>query len=269
MSRAGGYVVLGWAWRGGLAGRFISAILILLALGGQAVAGWYHVENYQGSIGSHPIHLSLQTYDFGSGIMVEGSYFYDDRQSPIPLYGKLSGTGMVLCEISDEKQFQRILVIGSKTPIDTAGCALNLDVTTGGATGSWSQGTETYPVILTRVAGLDDTGEGKIDGSVEIPFWAQTANDRFAGIYTNTSAGICMTKMQVIRKHGAKVVQEITFRDDDVCSAGMLMTPIYMNVEKWIEHGKDVISVNFRGGGAGTTSDYIFDPAARKYRQRQ
>lgn len=252
-----------------MARRFLSAILLLLLLSGKAAAGWYHVENYQGSIGPHPIHLSLQTYDFGSGITVEGSYFYDSRQSPIALYGKISGGRIALCEISDEKEFQRIFVIGSKTPVDTTGCALTLDVTDSGAAGNWSKGTETYPVSLKRIAGLDDTGEGKIDGAVEIPFWAQTATDRFAGVYKNTSAGICMTKMQVIKKLGGKVAQEVIFRDDDVCSAGMLMTPIYMNVEKWIEHGKDVISVNFRGGGAGTTIDYVFDPTTKKYRQKK
>ena len=59
-----------------------------------------------------------------------------------------------------------------------------------------------------------------------------------------------MAKMQVIKKSNGKVIQAITFKDDD-CNAGMLMTPIYMNVQKWVEGGRDIISVNFRGGGAG------------------
>ncbi|TPK83600.1 hypothetical protein FJ936_17485 [Mesorhizobium sp. B2-4-13] len=59
-------------------------------------------------------------------------------------------------------------------------------------TGSWSKGTDRYPVTLKKIASLDDTGEAKIDGTVEISFWAQTATDRFSGIYTNTSAGLCM-----------------------------------------------------------------------------
>ncbi|TPN60374.1 hypothetical protein FJ981_02250 [Mesorhizobium sp. B1-1-4] len=71
----------------------MAAFFCLLLLSQKAVAGWYHVENYEGSIGPDPVHLSLQTYDsFGSGITVEGSYFYDAGQSPIALYGTVSGT---------------------------------------------------------------------------------------------------------------------------------------------------------------------------------
>ncbi len=48
-------------------------------------------------------------------------------------------------------------------------------------------------------------------------------------------------------------------------NAGMLVTPIYMNVQKWVEGGKDVISVNFRGGGAGSMEDYGLSPKTGKY----
>ncbi|MGX7872356.1 hypothetical protein ACVDG5_005370 [Mesorhizobium sp. ORM6] len=47
------------------------------------------------------------------------------------------------------------------------------------------------------------------------------------------------------------------------------MTSIYDNVQKWVEHGKAIISVNFRGGGAGYTTDYVFNRAAGKYQQRK
>lgn len=249
--------------------RFIFAIFCVLLLSGNASAGWYHVENYEGTIGSQPVHVSLQTYDsFGSGITVEGSYFYDAKQSPIAVYGKLNGTALVLCEISGKKEFDRILVMGSKTPVDTTGCPFSLDMAEGDATGTWSKGTDTYPVTLKKVASLDDTGDTKIDGAVEIPFWAETAADRFAGIYTNTDSGTCMAKMQVIKKSSRKVVQEIAF-DDDGCNAGMLMTSIYENVQKWVEGGKDIISVNFRGGGAGYTMEYVFNRPTRKYQQKK
>lgn len=242
-------------------------VFCLLMLSGKAVAGWYHVENYEGSIGENPVHLSLQRYDsFGSGITVEGSYFYDAKQSPIAIYGKAEGARIMLCEIADDKEFERVLVMGSKTPVDTTGCPLSLDIGKDGATGSWSKGVDTYPVSLRKVASLDDTGEGKIEGTVEIPFWAQTARERFAGVYTNTSLGLCMAKLQVIKKRGGNVVQEIAFKDDDACSAGMLMTPIYMNVQKWVEGGKDVVSVNFRGGGAGYSRDYVFSHRFKDYR---
>ncbi|MGX7872355.1 hypothetical protein ACVDG5_005365 [Mesorhizobium sp. ORM6] len=142
----------------------------MLLMSGKAAAGWYHVENYEGTIGSQSVHVSLQTYDsFGSGITVEGSYFYDAKQSPIAVYGKLNGTKLALCEISGKKEFERILVMGSKTPVDTAGCQFSLDIAESGATGTWSKGADTYPVTLRKVASLDDTGDTKIDGPVEIP----------------------------------------------------------------------------------------------------
>ena len=244
----------------------IAAVGCLLLLSQKAFAGWYQVENYEGSIGSNPVHLSLQRYDsFGSGITVEGSYFYDAKQSPIAIYGKADGSKLALCEIADDKEFQRVMVMGSKTPVDTTGCPFSLDVTDKGATGTWSK--DKLAVMLKKVASLDDTGEGKIDGTVEIPFWAQTATDRFAGVYAKTDAGICMTKMQVIKKRRGKVAQEIMFGDD--CTAGTLMTPIYMNVEKWVEAGKDVISVHFNSGGAGSEVDYVLNRTTGKYRKKK
>ncbi len=248
---------------------FMAAVFCLLLLNEKAVAsGWYQVENYEGSIGPDAVHLSLQKYDFGSGITVEGSYFHDVGQSPVAIYGKTDGLRLALCEVTDEKDLDRIFVTGSKTPIDTTGCPFSLKLGENGATGSWSKGAEKYPIALKKVASLDDTGDGKIDGPVEIPFWAQTATDRFAGIYTKSNAGfdvgICMTKLRVIDKKKNKVVQEIGFKDPD-CNAGMLMTPIYMNVQKWVEGGKDVISVNFRGGGAGSMEDYGLSPKTGKY----
>lgn len=247
--------------------QFISAVFFVLLLSQKAAAGWYQVENYEGFIGPNPVHLSLQRNDsFGSGITVEGSYFYDAKQSPIAVYGKINGTSVSLCEIADDKEFDRVLVMGSKTPVDTTGCPFSFDIDESGATGAWSKGADKHPVTLKKVASLDDTGDGKIDGTVEIPFWAQTATDRFAGIYANTGAGICMEKLLVISKRSKKVVQEIAFDDED-CDAGMLMTPIYMNVQKQTEKTFEIISVNFRGGGAGYTMDYVFSRKTKKYQK--
>lgn len=245
--------------------RFVAAVFCLLLFSGKAIAGLYQVENYEGSIGPNPVHLSLQRYaHFGSGITVEGSYFYDAKQSPIAIYGKADGSRVSLCEIADDKEFQRVLVMGSKTPVDTTGCPLSLDLSESGATGSWSKGADKFPVTLKKVASLDETGEGKIVGTVEIPFWAETVTNRFAGIYTTSDAGICMTKLQIINKKKKKVVQEIGFDDED-CNAGMSTTPIYMNVEKWVEGGKDIISVNFGGGKFAGADDYVLDPKTKKY----
>ncbi len=70
-----------------------------------------------------------------------------------------------------------------------------------------------------------------------------------------------MTKLQVISKKTKKAVQSIRFDDDD-CNAGMLMTPVYMNVQK---QGEEIISVNFRGGNGGHTIEYGFSLKTRKY----
>ena len=247
---------------------FVLAAVGLLLLCQNAAAGWYHVENYEGSLGPFPIHLSIQTYEsFGSGITVEGSYFYDARQSPIALYGKVSGTKLALCEIPDNNEFNRVIIVGTKTPIGTTGCSFSIDLNESGATGTWSQHAIEYPVMLKKVASLDDTGDGKIDGIVAIPFWAQTATNMFSGIYTNTGSSICMEKMQIINKSSKKVDQEIVFDKND-CNAGMLMTPIYLNVQKLSQRGSDVMSVNFRNGGAGYATDYIFDRKAKQFRQK-
>ena len=248
--------------------RFGLTVVCLLLLVQKAAAGWYHVENYEGSLGPFPIHLSIQTYKgFGSGITVEGSYFYDAKQSPIALYGKANGTKLVLCEIADNNEFNRVIIVGTKTPIGTTGCSFFIDLNESGATGTWSQHTTKYPVTLKKVATLDDTGDGKIDGAFAIPFWAQTATSMFSGIYTKTGSGMCMAKMQIINKTSKKVDQEITFDKGD-CNAGMLMTPIYLNVQKFSKKGSDVISVNFRNGGAGYATDYIFDKKAKQFRQK-
>lgn len=175
---------------------FCGAICLALS-GGPAFAGWYHVENFTGSIGPYPIHLSLQTYDhFGSGITVVGSYYYDTKGSPIPLYGRYNDGKPELCEIADDKALEKILIVGSKTVIDTTGCPFALDVDQSGATGTWRKGSRQYPVTLKRVGTLDDTGDAKLEGTVEIAFWAQTACDVVFGIYANRGSGICMANQQ-------------------------------------------------------------------------
>ncbi|TIU78219.1 MAG: hypothetical protein E5W13_12015 [Mesorhizobium sp.] len=245
----------------------ISAICFVLLLTGKAAAGWYQVDNYEGSIGPNPVHLSLQRYDsFGSGITVEGSYFDDAEQSPIAVYGKISGTSVSLCEIADDKEFDQVLVMGSKTPVDTTGCPFSLNVGERGATGTWSKGPDKFPVTLKKVASLDNNGKAKIDGTVEIPFWAQTATHRFAGVYEKAGFLACMTKLQVINKKRKKIVQVIRFGGDD-CNAGILMTAIYMNVQKQTERNLEVISVNFGGSSSGYTQDYVFSVRTKKYQQ--
>ncbi|MFK8251672.1 hypothetical protein [Ancylobacter terrae] len=247
----------------------IAAFVLALLPVSPAAAGWYRVETYTGTVGPYPVTLSLQRYDdFGSGITVEGSYVYDRRQSPIALYGTAEGARLRLCETAEAAEIQRILVQGLKTPVDTAACPFTLDVGPDGASGTWSAGGRNLPVALTRTGRLDDTGAGVVEGTVAIPFWAQTARHRFAGIYTKSDAGICMTRLQAIDKTSAKVTGEIAFDRDD-CNAGMVMTSIYLNATARAAHGigSYVVAVEFRDGRAGTTADYLFNDTNGTFRR--
>lgn len=235
------------------------AVFCLLTLAGEAHAGWYHVENFEGTIGEMPVHISIQKYDgFGSGITVEGSYFYDARRKPIPVYGKIVGDMLQLCETLNEQQFKKTLIVGSKRAVDTTSCPLSLRVSAAGASGTFREGDVTHPVELRKTASLDDTADGIVEGIVEIPFWAQTDAYMLSGLYEKTALGICMTRLRVIDKTSGKMHQEIRFSDDQ-CDAGMVMTPIYMNVEKIADDGRDTIAVNFRDGGMGYSQTYKLD----------
>jgi hypothetical protein len=86
----------------------------------------------------------------------------------------------------------------------------------------------------------------------------------FVGVYTKTDDCIFMEKMRVIDKATQAVDQEIGFDKDD-CDAGMVMTPIYMNVEKSGKKDAGPISVDFSGGRMGYTKDYFFNPATKRY----
>jgi hypothetical protein len=173
-----------------------------------------------------------------------------------------------LCEISGEQEFQKVLIVGSKTPVDTTRCPFSLTVNQTGATGAWNDGAASHPITLRKVATMDDTSDAAMTGTVEIPFWAQTANQMFSGIYEKTASGICMTTLRVINKASGVVDQEIRFPDDP-CDAGMVVTPIYMNVEKFTETGTVGIAINFRDGGMGYSQAYKFDPLANAFVQTE
>ena len=244
--------------------RLLITVACLLPFAGNAVAGWYQVDNYEGELGKSSIQFSMQTYDFGSGITVEGSYYDKAGNSPIALYGKISGTKVQLCEISNDEELDRVVVQGSTTPFDTSKCPISLTLSDDGATGTWKKGGSDHPVVLRKIASLDDTAEANIDGNVAIPFWAQTDTHMFRGIYTNTSNGLCMEKVEIVNKSTGHIDQEIAFAND-VCNAGMVMTPIYMNIQKWVDAGVDIMSVNFLDNRGGYSEDYAYDKASRNF----
>lgn len=240
------------------------ASLFVCLLGGEAFAGWYHVETYIGTIGAFPIHLSVQYNDsFGSGITVKGSYFYDSRMIPIPLYGIRAAGKLQLCEISGKEQFWKVMVVGSKMPVKTDDCPFTLDISDGALNGQWKSAAKTYDVKLNRVGMLDDTGDdGKIEGAVEIPFWGQTAEHAFVGTYGKVGSMICLIRVAVVDKKTRSEASTLKLDNDD-CTAGLMMTPIYMNIEDGSE--PDTIMVNYRRGRVGDSKDYKLDPKTGAY----
>lgn len=242
----------------------ILAVLVVLSFGQQAMAGWYQVDNYEGEIGGRPIRLSLQRYDFGSGITIEGSYYFGAERRPAALYGALKGDQVVLCEILSDAELQRIIVMGSKTPFDFSKCPLVLSLDGDRANGTWERNGVRHAVALKKTGSLTDTGEAIIEGEVVIPFWAQTRTHMLAGHYENSASGLCMSKLVFINKASGKIDQELRYGGDP-CDAGMIMTPIYMNVQVWMEAGPEIVSVNFRDGGAGYSEDYVYDTSAKRF----
>jgi hypothetical protein len=241
------------------------ASLFSCLLCSEAFAGWYRVETYTGAIGAAPVHLSVQYYDsFGSGISVEGSYFFDSKVIPIPLYGVRVAGQLRLCEISGKEQFQKVLVVGSKTPVETGECPFALEVGDGTLRGQRRSAGKTDDVILQRVGMLDDTGrDGKIKGTIEIPFWGQTPEHAFIGTYGEIDSRICLIRVAVVDKKTRREASTLKLDDDD-CAAGLLATPIYGNIADG--SGPDTITVDYQRGRTGESRDYKLDPKTGVYR---
>lgn len=240
--------------------------VIFLLLNGTAYAGWYQITNYQGTIGSYPVHLSLQYYEsFGSGLVFRGSYYYDRRQSPIPLYGKYNADGNAeLCEVHDKNEFQ-VMVYGRKEGFDTTGCNLLLTLTSSGAEGIWRNDKTTLEVKLQRTGLLDNTGaEPVISGDIEVPFWGQTSQHSFRGIYTAAEYGLTVSSINVIEKRTGKQVQQLLPHEAG-CDFGFLMTPVYMNLEDFTHAGQEQVMLNCYVRGSEEHVVYVFNKQQKKF----
>ena len=239
--------------------------LIVLLVSGNAYAGWYDVTNYVGKLGDDSVHLSLQHYDsFGSGITVEGSYYFDKHSVPVPLYGRSDSSGRLrLCEILDEKTFNEKLVVGTKLPVDMSNCSFT--ISSDGLSGTWARGKEEKQVELKKVGSFKDSAGGTIDGVMEIPFWLKTAKHFFIGVYAREADRICLEKIHAVNINTRQVDQSLDFENED-CSAGFLMTPIYMNLSKYIgSKGEELFAIQHRGGGYGYQQEFIYEKKIGKY----
>ena len=234
------------------------AVTGLLMFSQSAFAGWYQVTNYEGTIGERYVQVSLQTYDFGSGITVEGSLVSADDDGPIALYGTTEGADLSLCMIATPEELDAVLIQGSTTPVDTTDCPFALTKSADGFEGTLTVDGDSSPVSLQLLATLDDTGDGVVTGTVEIPFWKQTEAHSFLGTYAKTDMGICLTTLQVINRSTGAIDQELALSEDS-CNAGMVMTPIYLNVETFEGDDGPLVSVNYLDNQGGYAEDYAVD----------
>lgn len=247
--------------------RAIFSAVFLLLIGSKAIAGWYQVSNYVGNIGKYPIHISIQKYDsFGSGLTIKGSYYYDKIMTPIPLYGKYSGQDSVeICEIHNDDEFEKIIIKGSKSPINTKSCQFKLTLNESGAHGTWANGAASYEVSLHLIGAFSDTKTGFIKGTVEIPYWGQSQNHMFIGVYEDTGSGISINRIKVVNKIRKAVIQELNPQKHD-CLFGFFMTPIYMNVESYKLKNYEQIVLNCYEPRNGGLAYYLFDKASNSFR---
>jgi len=215
------------------------SLLLLTCLSLPSWAGWYEVRNYTGTLGSHSVHMSLQTYVWlqqGKPGKVDGSYYYDEHRIPIALHGEQQAENqLALCEEPGKK------------------CPITLTVTDQGASGTWNDGKRTLPINLQQVGRLDNTDESKqlLEGSVEIPMWSHTKDRMFLGVYGVQALAetyqVPFITMKTIKEVEIKTGRLVRTLDvDDM--AGLLMTPIYMNVEASVQ-GKGLNLLIQHGGG--------------------
>lgn len=188
----------------------------------------YVVNNYEGYIGKYPIHLSLQYYDFGKNVNVEGSYYYDNHRSPIPLYGVNESNSIVLCEAVSDDSFEKYIVQGEK--FEVSKCPFRLTRNPTGFVGEWHNERSTLKVDLKLTV---EARDGVISGNakaLDIPFWGQTKQHSFIGVYEASADGIVINKVNVVDKKSGKFIQVINPQMNG-CEFGSYMTSIFQNVE--------------------------------------
>lgn len=255
--------------------KFVTRLASLVGLMSCAIsahAGWYIVHNYEGRVGNLPVHVSLQSYSFGPGQNMEGSYYYDSHRAPIPLYGMATGNTIALCEIHNAAEFDKHINVGSKFSTDT--CPFQLTRNGDHLSGRWREGSRRYDVDLKEVGMLDDTSSSaNIRVELVIPFWGQTATHSFWGVYEKVGDSLIVNHIDVVNKRTGKVDQVIwtgkTGQAEDEesrdCYFGFYMTPIYMNIQSDTKAESIHLSC-FSNGPDDIRLFYSFDPKTRRYK---
>jgi hypothetical protein len=239
----------------------VALALVIMMMTGNALAGWYRVTNYVGQIGASPVHFSIQRNNFGHGITVEGSYYYDKYLSPIPVYGQENNDkSLTLCEVHTPEEYEKALIHGFEDESYLIGCPFHLVPTDDGAVGEWRDSIHSYSVSLKKVGTLDNTRGIDISDVMEIPFWGQTKNHAFIGIYQASSPEV---KIQVVNKKTSAFVQTLDVDPD--CIFGYYMTPIYMNLERSYPGPEEVYINCYSPRTRDDTRTYLFNKKTGKF----
>jgi hypothetical protein len=237
----------------------------LLAAATSADAGWYEIRNYVGTIGSIPVHVSLQTYDDtnqndSAHWRVDGSYYYDAHRVPIPLQGKRQSNGqMQLCEAIEPVSFGDSPKVPSASPTHPAPCPIALNISDRGVQGEWRDGKNVLPITLQQAGTLDDTGldNPRVVGVVEIPMWHHTKDHLLLGVYqSSTDCSLSMVRLRLINIKNGQIDKDMKFD----CGAGIVATSIYANVYR--AKNPHHATVIFQGGyhGMGDDRDVAVEP---------
>lgn len=239
--------------------------MIFAAASPPAHAGWYEVVNYVGTIGSQPVHLSLQTYDRidrnePGQWHVDGSYYYDAHRVPIPLQGKRQPNGtMRLCEATEPASFADSPKVPAPSATRPVPCPIELKVSGAKAAGEWRDGKKILPITLRRVGSLNDTGEQspRVVGVVEIPMWHHTKNHLLLGVYESSNdCSLSMARLRLVNIKSGRIDRVMKFP----CGTGVVATSIYTNVYR--ASNPRYVTIISQGGyhGMGDDEDVEVEP---------
>ncbi|MDF7680541.1 hypothetical protein PT300_08030 [Enterobacteriaceae bacterium ESL0689] len=203
--------------------------VVTLCLSAYATGMPYVVSNYKGHIEKYPVHMSLQYYDFGKYINVEGSYYYDNHRSPIALYGINESNSIILCEAVNDENVYKYMLRGEE--YDISKCPFRLTRNTSGLSGEWRNERSVLQVNLKEMVRLSDDVVTGASEELDIPFWGQTKRHSFIGIYEMGIKGIVINKVNVVDKKNGEIIQVINPQLNN-CNFGFYMTTIFQNIEK-------------------------------------
>lgn len=241
------------------------ALCVISFAASSAHAGWYEIRNYAGTIGSVPVHLSLQTYDDinrneSAQWHVDGSYYYDAHRVPIPLQGKRQPNGeMQLCEAVEPVSFGDSPTVPAASSTHPVSCPIALKISGTGASGEWLDGKNGLPIALHQVGSLNDTGldTPRVAGVVEIPMWHHTKDHLLLGVFQSSKdCSLSMVHLRLINIKSGQIDRDLKFD----CGTGIVATAIYANVYR--ADNPRHVTVIFQGGshGMGDDQDVAVEP---------